>query len=277
MDNQESEKMLHWKKHYVVGTGFYGSSVYFASPMGDPSYFCSPPFAAVKSSEFQYSSPLRKEGKILQELRGCPYILHCFGEDESLENGKRTYNLLLEFAQGGTLRDLLNSKVGKKISEEEAAYYTYQILMAILHIHSKGYIHCDINPQNILVFPNAVIHANGVNNRLKLADFGSALRKGEKTCLKSSEAKGKEDGLELHIVCKHPKIPNDVSAIAMDFIKKCLERKHERRCTAEDLIKHPFVQNFLDASTDWISKRDMFNAHSRDTLGSHFIPFKLFP
>lgn len=323
MDNQESEKMLHWKKHYVVGTGFYGSSVYFASPMGDPSYFSSPPFAAVKSSEFQYSSPLRKEGKILQELRGCPYILHCFGEDESLENGKSTYNLLLEFAQGGTLRDLLNSKVGKKISEEEAAYYTYQILMAILHIHSKGYIHCDINPQNILVFPNAVIHANGVNNRLKLADFGSAQRKGEKTCLKSSmylgeslcyvspefiekgnfqpvsdiwslgcilcemisgtmvwseaEAKGKEDGLELHIVCKHPKIPKDVSAIAMDFIKKCLEKKHERRCTAEDLIKHPFVQNFLDASTDWISKRDMFTAHSRDTLGSHFIPFKLFP
>lgn len=89
MDNQESEKMLHWKKHYVVGTGFYGSSVYFASPMGDPSYFCSPPFAAVKSSEFQYSSPLRKEGKILQELRGCPYILHCFGEDERLENGKK--------------------------------------------------------------------------------------------------------------------------------------------------------------------------------------------
>ncbi|CAI0558687.1 unnamed protein product [Linum tenue] len=56
------------------------------------------------------------------------------------------------------------------------------ILQALSSIHSLGYVHCDINPRNILAFPGSPAAAAESGNRgeegirkLKVADFGLAV------------------------------------------------------------------------------------------------------
>ncbi|KAH0741204.1 hypothetical protein KY290_034247 [Solanum tuberosum] len=159
-----------WKKLKVLGLGSYGT-VSLAAPMNVDS--SSTIFAAVKSAEVARSSSLQEEGKILQALRGSEYVVECFGEDVSVENGKYTYNLMLEYAAGGTLHDLI-CKSNMSLRESEAAYYAFQLLEGISHVHNKGFIHCDLKPANILVFPPTEKYM-----RLKLADFGLSLKSTE--------------------------------------------------------------------------------------------------
>jgi mitogen-activated protein kinase kinase kinase len=52
-----------------------------------------------------------------------------------------------------------------KLSEDVLREYCVQVLRAIAHMHSIGYIHCDIKPHNMLLFPDGVV---------KITDFGSA-------------------------------------------------------------------------------------------------------
>lgn len=156
---------MTWIKLTVLGSGSYGT-VSLAAPMNvDPS---STICAAVKSAEVERSSSLREEGEILRALRGSEYVIECFGEDVSVENGINTYNLMLEYAPGGTLHDLIHSSY---IGESEAAYYAFQILKGISHVHRQGFIHCDLKPANVLVFPPT----DEQYMRLKLADFGLSL------------------------------------------------------------------------------------------------------
>ncbi|KAH0743678.1 hypothetical protein KY290_031671 [Solanum tuberosum] len=68
------------------------------------------------------------------------------------------------------------------LEESEAAYYAFQILVGICHVHRKGFIHCDLKPANILVFPGG---QHGLAN-VKLADFGLSLRSETNTCWDTS-------------------------------------------------------------------------------------------
>jgi eukaryotic-like serine/threonine-protein kinase len=61
----------------------------------------------------------------------------------------------------GTLEDRLK----KRISFETAFDFTSQLLDAVAHAHEEGVIHCDIKPDNILMFDD---------NQIRLADFGIA-------------------------------------------------------------------------------------------------------
>uniref|UniRef100_M1CW52 Splicing factor 3B subunit n=1 Tax=Solanum tuberosum TaxID=4113 RepID=M1CW52_SOLTU len=135
---------MMWKKLKVLGAGSYGT-VSLATPL--PQYYSGIAiYGAVKSAEVAHSSSLRVEGKILDELKGSDYVVECIGEDVSIENDKHTYNLMLEYAAGGTLHDLIHNPLNLIMGESEAAYYSFQILTGISHIHRNGYIHCDLKP-----------------------------------------------------------------------------------------------------------------------------------
>nr|DAD41259.1 TPA_asm: hypothetical protein HUJ06_015582 [Nelumbo nucifera] len=122
----------------------------------------------VKSAFASKSSSLRMEKEILTHLRGCPQILHCFGDDLTVENGNQIYNIFLEYAPTGSLADLLKISGGLFV-ESDVRRYARSILRGLRCIHANGYVHCDIKPQNILVcsYPDG---SNGV----KIADFGLA-------------------------------------------------------------------------------------------------------
>ncbi len=59
----------------------------------------------------------------------------------------------------GTLHD----RMQRRISMPQAMAFTEQMLTATAFAHERRIIHCDIKPENFILFPN---------QRLRLADFG---------------------------------------------------------------------------------------------------------
>ncbi|KAF9615890.1 hypothetical protein IFM89_026816 [Coptis chinensis] len=97
---------------------------------------------AVKSVEISDSCTLQKEREILRELEQRPYILRCYGEEFTDEkNGDMVYNLLLEYASGGTLAEVVKNSNNAALSELEIRRYTKSILRGLNYIHENGYVH----------------------------------------------------------------------------------------------------------------------------------------
>ena len=110
---------------------------------------------------------LNKEVLILSKFIGSPQILQLIGHQVAAEDDGKcsVYNLVLEYAAGGSLDDLINQR--KKLPEDELKGYLRMMLTGFSCIHSKGFVHCDFKPSNVLVFPSQ--HGNP---DLKIADFG---------------------------------------------------------------------------------------------------------
>ncbi|CAI0558679.1 unnamed protein product, partial [Linum tenue] len=113
---------------------------------------------------------------VLRKFICTPGIVQCLdGGPLEKRNGKRTYKLLLEYASEGSLSDLILKYGGEEstgIPDNHVRIYTQMILQALSSIHSLGYVHCDINPRNILAFPGS--GEEGIR-KLKVADFGLAV------------------------------------------------------------------------------------------------------
>ncbi len=60
----------------------------------------------------------------------------------------------------------LDDRLGKRLSPTRALDYTKQILAALAHAHERRVMHCDVKPDNIILFEEGM--------RLRLADFGIA-------------------------------------------------------------------------------------------------------
>ncbi|KAF2322360.1 hypothetical protein GH714_012914 [Hevea brasiliensis] len=104
-DSSDNHGIAWWGGPLLGKGGFV--SVYLA-------FLNYPPLMAVKSAEVSSSSSLQKEKEVFKHLRDCPYILECYGEETTMsKGGKMLYNLLLQYASGGTLADLRKRSVVK--------------------------------------------------------------------------------------------------------------------------------------------------------------------
>ncbi|KAE9394240.1 kinase-like protein [Gymnopus androsaceus JB14] len=75
-------------------------------------------------------------------------------------------NLVMDYAEGGTLWDVLESSpLQGRISEDDLRWWAPQIVSAINWCHSQGFVHRDIKPHNFVITPTA---------HVLLIDFGSA-------------------------------------------------------------------------------------------------------
>ncbi|RMG36990.1 MAG: serine/threonine protein kinase [Planctomycetota bacterium] len=72
--------------------------------------------------------------------------------------------MVMEFVDGGTLRDLLIRR--GPLTLDEILFYSLQIARGLQAAHSRGVIHRDVKPSNILI--------ERATRRPKLADFGLA-------------------------------------------------------------------------------------------------------
>lgn len=75
--------------------------------------------------------------------------------------------IVLDSSEGETLHKMI--KQGK-ITEKFFVHYAYQLLVVVEHLHKKGFVHCDIKPENLWV------RGEGANQNMCLLDFGSTFR-----------------------------------------------------------------------------------------------------
>jgi serine/threonine protein kinase len=267
-------KHTFWTKVHLLGKGSYGT-VHLAVCLD--SYPCGS--IAVKSAILEQSSSLMKEAEILKHFVDCPEIVRCLGVDLTVESGQRFFNLLLEYAPGGTLLDLIK-KSGGKMQENDVKKYTRMILKGLRCMHEKGFVHCDLKPENILAFPSPC----GASY-VKITDFGLSKIPGDLNelikkkmfsfrgtptymspesivpgeihsgldiwslgCIVVELISGNlawefndMEDLMIQIATKSPKIPETMSEIGKDFLLRCFARDTRKRWTAEMLLRHPFL------------------------------------
>ena len=72
--------------------------------------------------------------------------------------------IVMELIDGITLKQYMQKKEGR-LNWRESLYFITQIVRALGHAHSRGIIHRDIKPQNIMVLRDGSV---------KVADFGIA-------------------------------------------------------------------------------------------------------
>lgn len=99
---------------------------------------------------------VRREIEIQSHLRH-PNILRMYG---FFHDEQRIY-LILEYAAGGTLFNVLKSEV--RFDEKKSAKYIKSLISALIYLHGRDVIHRDIKPENLLL---------GHDDQLKIADFG---------------------------------------------------------------------------------------------------------
>lgn len=72
--------------------------------------------------------------------------------------------------------ETLGDRMTRRMSDQRALSFTSQALAALSHAHSKRIIHCDVKPENFILFPG---------NHLRLTDFGFS-----KVALRTVKASG---------------------------------------------------------------------------------------
>ena len=98
--------------------------------------------------------------KILQKFRANPSTIKIF--DSFIENN--TIYCVQEIPEGLTLKKFLSNNYGELNWEQSKKMFVD--LMRFMHsLHSYGVVHCDLNPETILV----------QNNKLKIIDFSNAI------------------------------------------------------------------------------------------------------
>ncbi|CAI9113843.1 OLC1v1014528C1 [Oldenlandia corymbosa var. corymbosa] len=166
-----------WNRGAMLGKGSFGS-VYLATLKKPRSMFgWLPSVMAVKSAEVSVSGSIQKEMEVLSNVKGCPNIIQCYGEETTTgDNGVMVYNLLLEYGSGGTLAEKIKKAGDKGLPEFEVKSYAKSILKGLNFIHNLGYVHCDLKPDNVLLVPKNVGDGCAAEFRAKLGDFGLAKR-----------------------------------------------------------------------------------------------------
>ncbi|XP_072794582.1 serine/threonine-protein kinase ULK2 isoform X1 [Vicugna pacos] len=110
---------------------------------------------------------LGKEIKILKELQH-ENIVALYDVQEL----PTSVFLVMEYCNGGDLADYLQAK--GTLSEDTIRVFLHQIAAAMRVLHSKGVIHRDLKPQNILLSYANRRKSSVSGIRIKIADFGFA-------------------------------------------------------------------------------------------------------
>ena len=87
---------------------------------------------------------------------------------------KENYYIVMEYCKLGDLFDYIVSK--KRLSENEASIFFYQLINGVDYIHKLGYAHRDLKPENLLLCKNKI---------LKIIDFGLSREYNEEELLKT--------------------------------------------------------------------------------------------
>jgi len=210
---------------------------------------------------------LFKEINILMRLKH-PQIIELYSFCLTDEN---EFALIMEYIPGGTLKEYI--KKNKKLNEEEAKIILKQILEIILYCHKMNIIHHDLKPDNILF-------TDDNHKQIKIIDFGISSLMYDKSdagsllylppeiithedmtsspsvdiwsigCIFGEMLKGEclfkgenIDKIKHLISLGKYDLPNHISNLASDLLKKMLKLSPKERISVNSALIHPFFNN----------------------------------
>uniref|UniRef100_UPI00358F7BE9 rho-associated protein kinase 2-like n=1 Tax=Myxine glutinosa TaxID=7769 RepID=UPI00358F7BE9 len=124
------------------------------------------------------------EERDIMAFSNSPWIvqLHCAFQDEQY------LYMVMEYMPGGDLVSLMSNY---DVPEKWARFYTAEVVLALNAIHSMGFIHRDVKPDNMLL---------DRNGHVKLADFGTCMKMDAEGMVRSGTAVGTPDYISPEVL-----------------------------------------------------------------------------
>ncbi|KAG7574410.1 Protein kinase-like domain superfamily [Arabidopsis suecica] len=242
-----------------------------------------------KTSTLKHSENLERELKTMLHFHTNPFIVQASCPHLHFKFNTKSATLCyiyMEYASLGNL-DKMISDSGGRLPEDTVRRATRMILQGLKAFHSEGYVHCDVKPSNVFVFPS---NTPGEPWDLKLTGFGlskeptmdsSLLFPGTpeymppeaiapntffgpdrligpardvwslgRTVLKMLGANPQKMGGSIVWRIEYPMIP--ISVVAAHFWMQCCTSRPTDRPTVDELLDHPFVAEKL---TSFVKER----------------------
>ncbi|CAJ1915460.1 unnamed protein product [Sphenostylis stenocarpa] len=273
----------HFHAHYElgpeVGRGHFG---YTCSAKGRKGTFKGHDVAVKVIPKSKMTTAIaiedvRREVKILRALTGHKNLVQFY---EAYEDNDNVY-IVMELCKGGELLDKILSR-GGKYSEEDARIVMLQILSVVAFCHLQGVVHRDLKPENFLYISkeeNSTLKVIdfGLSDYVKpderLNDIvGSAYYVAPEVLHRSYGTEADmwsigviayillcgsrpfwartESGIFRAVLKADPSFDEapwpSLSADAIDFVKRLLNKDYRKRLTAAQALSHPWLSSHCD-------------------------------
>lgn len=276
LDAKVNGSKIEWKKGELIGKGSFGKV--FMGMNAQTGELIAVKQVVIKTTEDQdQAKEIENEITLMQNLRH-RNIVTLLGTQRQ---GNKL-NILMEYVPGKSLDSLLE-KFGA-FSEKVIKSYTYQLLEALAYCHAAHVVHRDIKGKNILIDTKGNLKladfgsAKRVQNIMSkdapsvsynytplwtapevlVGDYNSKVDVWSLGCVIIEMASGKPPWAEqnfenpfralYHIGNSNaiPKIPDTLSDVGKEFVVACLSRDPDKRPSAAELLRHPWLQDLGD-------------------------------
>ncbi|RIB01269.1 kinase-like domain-containing protein [Gigaspora rosea] len=280
-ENCNEKKPVNWVKGKLIGKGNFGK-VYLALNLSSSEMMAVKQIELLqtlsdKSNERQkvQIKSFKDEMEILKDLDH-ENIVSYIGYEEN----EQTVNIFLEYVNGGSIGTVLRSNGPFK--EPVVRSFTRQILQGLQYLHGQNILHRDIKSDNILVDEDGCckisdfgiskrsdhklaydnisnmslqgtifwmapeVFTNGYSAKVDIWSLGCVVLEMFTDERPWSSLTDLAAMFKLGSEKKAPPIRNDIeiSKEARDFLDKCFIIEPEKRPTAEELLNHPFAQEY---------------------------------